>query len=176
MIRRLLLPLLLGVLLLTAGVVRADGAERVTILENRRYAEELFSRIQNARSSILVAMFLFKTTDSPGNLPAKIVRLLTDAAQRGVEVTVLLEDGGRDESLRRENRKTARLLRRKGVQVLFDSPGRVTHAKAAVIDGRHVFIGSHNLTHSALTRNNELSVYLDSPAVAREVTGVIRGF
>ncbi|GAB4296901.1 MAG: hypothetical protein Fur0034_06440 [Desulfuromonadia bacterium] len=169
--------LLLLIPLLFAGYGRVDAAEKqIVLLENRRYMDELSTRIREAESSILLTVFLFKTTDSPGNLPARIVSLLTDAARRGVDVTVLLEDGEKDESLRRENRRTARLLRKGGVRVVFDSPRRVTHAKAAVIDGRHVFIGSHNLTNSALSHNNELSVYIDSPTLARELTSLIRRF
>ena len=38
-----------------------------------------------------------------------------------------------------------------------------------MIDGRYVYLGSHNLTQAALKHNNELSVLLDSPEVAAEV-------
>jgi phosphatidylserine/phosphatidylglycerophosphate/cardiolipin synthase-like enzyme len=50
--------------------------------------------------------------------------------------------------------------------VVFDSPGTTTHTKVAVIDGRYIFLGSHNLTNSALKYNHELSVFIDSPELA----------
>lgn len=143
--------------------------ERITLLENRQFHRELSSRIRQAKSSIHLVYFLFKITDSPGNLSTRIASELIDAARRGVQVTVVLEDGSHDDSIRRENRRTAKMLRRGGVTVIFDSPLRVTHVKAAVIDGRHVLMGSHNLTHSALTRNNELSLYVDSPTLASRI-------
>ena len=62
------------------------------------------------------------------------------------------------------------VLTRGGVKVYFDSPSTVTHVKAVVIDGRYVYIGSHNLTQSALRHNNELSVLIDSPEMASEIT------
>ncbi|WP_243688574.1 phospholipase D-like domain-containing protein [Geotalea toluenoxydans] len=37
------------------------------------------------------------------------------------------------------------------------------------MDSRYVFIGSHNLTQSALQHNNELSVMIDSPEMAAEI-------
>jgi len=49
------------------------------------------------------------------------------------------------------------------------------HTKLAVIDGRYTFIGSHNLTQSALKHNNELSVLVDSPAVAESTLNYIKG-
>jgi len=101
------------------------------------------------------------------------------ARKRGVQVTVLLErpsgkhssSGG--DSLYTDNRRTADLLAKGGVKVYFDSPSITTHTKVAVIDGHLVFIGSHNLSQSALRYNNELSVMLDSPELASEVKAYI---
>ncbi len=89
-----------------------------------------------------------------------------------MEVTVILErDSGRKgDGLTEENRHTAAVLSRGGVKVFFDSPTVVTHVKAAVIDGRYLYLGSHNLTQGALRHNNELSVLIDSPEMAAEVT------
>jgi len=67
------------------------------------------------------------------------------------------------------NRETAARLREKGNTVIFDSPRVNTHTKTAVIDGRYIFLGSHNLTNSALKYNRELSVYIDSPPLAEEI-------
>ena len=44
----------------------------------------------------------------------------------------------------------------------------MTHLKVTVIDGRYVYLGSHNLTEGALRYNNELSVLIDSPEIAAE--------
>lgn len=139
------------------------------LLKNSRYAEALLDGIRGARKSIICSFFLFKTSDSPRNLPRRIAEELVQAKKRGVEVTVILEqahDGGPTD----DNRRTAGLLSRGGVKVVFDSPSVVTHTKAAVIDRRYVYLGSHNLTQSALRYNNELSVMLDSPQLATEVS------
>jgi len=147
---------------------------RTTLLKNREYGEALLQGIRNARSGILVSCYLFKVTDFPDNLPRRIAEELIDARRRGVAVTVVLEQSRKaDDSLNRENRSTGVLLSRGGVTVRFDSPRKTTHTKVVVIDGRYVYLGSHNLTHSALTRNNELSVLLDSPETAREITGYL---
>jgi phosphatidylserine/phosphatidylglycerophosphate/cardiolipin synthase-like enzyme len=147
---------------------------RTTLLKNKEYGEALLQGIRNARSGILVSCYLFKITDFPDNLPRRIAEELIDARRRGVAVTVILEQSrDTDDSLNRENRSTGVLLSRGGVTVRFDSPRKTTHAKVVVIDGRYVYLGSHNLTHSALTRNNELSVLLDSPEAARELANYL---
>ncbi|NMC74162.1 MAG: phospholipase [Geobacteraceae bacterium] len=165
--------LLFALALLCAAAVPAPAREthpaRATLLKNREYGEALLHGIRTARSTILVSCYLFKITRFPGNLPRRIAEELIEARRRGVAVTVIFEQSREtDDSLNRENRSTATLLSRNGVTVRFDSLTTTTHAKAVIIDGRYVFLGSHNLTHSALTRNNELSVLLDSPEAARE--------
>ena len=53
------------------------------------------------------------------------------------------------------------------MSVFFDSPHKTTHTKLVVIDQRLIFLGSHNFTQSALKYNNEISVLLDSPDIAK---------
>jgi phosphatidylserine/phosphatidylglycerophosphate/cardiolipin synthase-like enzyme len=156
---------------LPASVNAGTGfSTKADLLRNREYAEALLQGIETARKSIILSFYLFKVTDSRGNLPQKIAVELVNARKRGVEVTVILEKSSdaRD-PLNEENRHTAALLQRGGVKVFFDSPRITTHTKAAVIDGRYVYLGSHNLTQSALRHNNELSVFIDSPEMAAEV-------
>ena len=145
-------------------------ATRTTLLRNHEYAEALLQGIGNARASIACSFYLFKTTDTRGNLPRRIAEELVRARKRGVEVTVILEKGSdaRD-NLNADNRRTAALLGRGGVKVFFDSPRVTTHSKVVVIDSRYLYLGSHNLTQSALRHNNELSVLIDSPELAAEV-------
>ena len=153
---------------------RENLTAQVTLLRNRDYASALKDGIREARKSIVVTMFLFKTTDSPGNLPRQVAEELVLARRRGVEVTVLLERNDRTgDTLNDDNRTTAQILKRGGVKVFFDSPRVTTHVKAVVIDDRWVYLGSHNLTQSALRHNNELSLRIDSRELASEITGFL---
>lgn len=143
---------------------------KTTLLINREYGDALLTGLREARSSIIVSCYLFTITKYPDNMPRRIANELIRARQRGVDVSVTLERS-RDESdfLNRENHATAALLSRNGISVHFDSLRKTSHAKVVVIDDRFVFLGSHNLTHSALSRNNELSVRIDSPEMARKI-------
>ena len=157
----------LAALLLCAAPIPAQGPpDRAELLENRAYSGALLSQIRQAKRRIICAFYLFKVGDNIGNLPAAIATELVRARQRGVEVTVILEGG---KQVARDNRAAAGLLSKGGVRVLCTGRRRVTHVKALAIDDRHVFIGSHNLTQSALAHNNELSVLVDSPELAGKV-------
>lgn len=149
---------------------------KTQLLRNSEFVDTLLVKIDRANSSIVMTYFLFKTTEKRGNLPAKVVDALLDAARRGVKVSLLLEQSDEErDSLNRDNHQTAKQLRRGGITVLFDNPRRTTHVKSTIIDERYVFIGSHNLTHSALSRNNELSVLIDSPELAKETAAYLLG-
>ncbi len=52
--------------------------------------------------------------------------------------------------------------------MFLDSPRKTMHNKLIVIDQRLILLGSHNLTQSALKYNNEMSVLIDRPELARE--------
>lgn len=141
----------------------------VRALADAAYGDALAALIKNATQRIDLAMFLFKTSPAKDNLPARIVRELVAARQRGVAVRVILEDSGHDPALNQANQETAQALKKGGVAVFFDSPERTTHAKLAVIDRRYCLVGSHNLTQSALKYNHEFSLLLDNPALAEEI-------
>ncbi len=145
-----------------------------TLLEDAEYFNMLIQKLNESKSHILVSMYIFKTTGSKSNAANKVRDALTSAAKKGVNVKVLLEiEDERSSSLNEENRSTADSLVQGGVYVYFDSPHRRTHVKAIVIDDRYTFIGSHNLTASALQYNKELSLMIDSEEVAKKTAKYI---
>ena len=163
----------LAALLVAAQPTPASSSpSQATLLADDAYGGALVTRIRESKRRIVCAFYLFKAGERRGNLPAGIAAELVRAGRRGVEVTVILEGG---KPVGGENRAAASALTRGGVRVVFPDRQRVTHAKAVVVDDRYVLIGSHNLTHSALARNNELSVLLDSPELATQVTGYLKG-
>lgn len=142
---------------------------KVTLLPDHKYFDALISGIRTAKKEITGCFFLFKISSGHGNLPLKVAEELIAARKRGVDVSIELEQeaSGRG-TVYEQNRRAAKLLADAGIKVRFDTPKAVTHVKALVVDRRYVYIGSHNLTHSALKYNNELSVMIDSPELAAE--------
>lgn len=156
------------------GHVHEGSVPDSTLLEDAEYFNKLIQRLNESKSNILVSMYIFKTTGSRSNAANKVRDALTTAAKRGINVKVLLEsEDERSSSLNEENRSTADSLVQGGVNVYFDSPHRRTHVKAVVIDDRYTFIGSHNLTASALQYNKELSLMIDSAEVAKKTAKYI---
>lgn len=175
------IPLLLALLL--SGALAAEGLASQTLppvgaaqlLADEAYYPALLGKIRAARQSIDLVMYLWKITAAIGSKPGELVRALGEARRRGVIVRVILENSGYDEELNRSNREAAAQLQQEGITVTFDSPTITTHAKLAVVDQRFCLVGSHNLTQSALGRNHEISVMLDNPGLAGELTTYVDG-
>lgn len=147
--------------------------ENIILLPDALYYDALVDYIREAGRSIDMAMFIFKTTKSRQNKPRKLIDELIKARKRGVRISIILEKSGYEESINEENEKVARQLRKHGITVLFDSIKKTTHTKLVIVDQRFSFVGSHNLTHSALAYNHELSLLVDNPTLAGQLIDYI---
>jgi phosphatidylserine/phosphatidylglycerophosphate/cardiolipin synthase-like enzyme len=58
------------------------------------------------------------------------------------------------------------LVKRFGVDAKLDTPEKMTHNKIFIADGREVLLGSTNLTHNSMERNNETNVLIRDPVIA----------
>jgi phosphatidylserine/phosphatidylglycerophosphate/cardiolipin synthase-like enzyme len=173
------LPVVFLLLLFAAPAAAAEKGRKSTVvppaedcgirlLADREYLPALLTAIDRARQEIVLSAFFFKTNGFPDHQPDQVLAHLQKAAGRGVRVAAVLERGPEGDNVSPENRITAERLERSGISVCLDAPDRTTHAKLFVIDRRILFIGSHNLTQSALKYNREVSVRIDSPALAEE--------
>jgi phosphatidylserine/phosphatidylglycerophosphate/cardiolipin synthase-like enzyme len=138
------------------------------LLLDRDYFDALRDGIADARAEIVVCAYLFKTLEGARGYPESIVKDLAYAVKRGVRVRVVMELSQESGDLVKTNSETARRLVDAGIKVCPDPRQKVTHAKLVVIDRRYLFIGSHNLTQSALKYNHETSVWIDSSSLAAE--------
>jgi len=155
----------------TPGFYSSPKDGGVRLLEDREYFPAFMKAIHGAKDEIVMSFFLFKTNGYSKSYTDRVLAGLVRAAGRGVRVKIVLEgdNGSRGSLADKSNRETAARLKGKGIDVRFDSPHVTTHAKVAVIDRRYIFLGSHNLTNSALKYNHELSVFIDSPSMAVEI-------
>jgi len=147
--------------------------DRTTLLvapDNAR--PRLIERLDGADESVDVIQMTLGEWDAP------LVRALRRAAARGVEVRLLLSSAWH---AREENRRTAERLREWAdrrnapLSVRLAEPGdrfEKIHAKGAVIDDRHVVLGSLNWNEAAATSNREVVLVLSGERIAGYYGGV----
>jgi cardiolipin synthase len=129
-----------------AGSSSSSSSEiRSTLfLYDRQIKAQMLEAVQQAKHRIDIAAF--NLSDS------ELIQQLLLATSRGIQVRVLLEP------TEKQNQKTAKLLRRAGVQVAFYKhiKNEILHAKILSIDdGSMVWIGSANLSRQAFQINHE---------------------
>lgn len=120
--------------------------------------------IASANSSIRLAGYSFT---SPS-----IVRALTSARRRGVDVAVVVDHRNNlQESRSNAPREALNVLANADIPTRTVSVYPIHHDKYIVVDGRHVETGSFNFTAAAAKRNSEnvLVVWNDPQLAARYI-------
>jgi polyphosphate kinase len=146
----------------------------VVMLANEDYYPFLRQYLKKAQKRIVGTVYLIKTSTHRENEPSELVRELAAAKQRGVDVDLVFDLSSEDAEYNTANLEAAEQLKSAGIKVRLDHSRITTHSKTFVIDDRYCFVGSHNLTHSAMSMNQELSLFVDSPDLASKITEYIR--
>jgi polyphosphate kinase len=132
--------------------------------------EQFVQAAANDDDVLAIKMTFYRTSGDTA-----IVRALTDAAERGKQVAVLVELQARfDET---NNITWARTLEDYGVHVAYGLPGLKTHAKTTLVvrreaDGirRYVHIGTGNYNSKTASIYTDLGLFTVSPSIGADIT------
>ena len=146
-------------------------AESIEIVTDREYVPVAQKLMKEAKTSIQVMMFEMGYYEGRSTTPSNLlIKALIDAKKRGVKVEVILEVREDADRTSKRNRHSGKILSDGGVDVIFDSPKRTTHAKLMIVDAQMTLLGSTNWTYYALTHNHEASLLIRSKEVAKGLT------
>ncbi len=138
------------------------GGVCLTVLSSRRSIHRTYLHaISRARRSVLIAAAYFVPD-------RRVVAALREAAQRGVEVHLLLNRRSDHPFLEFATRAFYERLLSAGVRI-FEWQRGVLHAKTAVVDGVWGTIGSFNLERMSLLFNHEVNAVFADPRLGRAV-------
>ncbi len=146
---------------------RPRGDVALAVLSSRRSIHRAYLHaIQRARRSVLVAAAYF--------IPdRKMVAALREAAQRGVEVSLLLNGRSDHPFLEHATRAFYEKLLTAGVRI-FEWQRCVLHAKTAVVDGVWGTLGSFNLERLSMRFNHEVNVVFADRQLGRALEDSFR--
>jgi cardiolipin synthase len=138
------------------------GAAVLSVLASRRSIHRAYMHaIKRARRSILVAAGYF--------IPDRhMVAALREAAQRGVEVRLVLSGRSDHPFLLHATRAFYERLLEAGVHI-FEWNQSVLHAKTAVVDGVWGTVGSYNLERISKLFNHEANVFFSDPVLGKRL-------
>jgi cardiolipin synthase len=143
------------------------GPVCLAVLSSRRSIHRAYlNAISRARRSVLIAAAYFVPD-------RRMVAALREAAQRGVEVNLLLNARSDHPFLEFCTRAFYEKLLSAGVRI-FEWQRGVLHAKTAVVDGVWGTIGSFNLERMSLAFNHEVNAAFADPQLGRALEDSFR--
>ncbi len=132
--------------------------------------EQLLISAATDENVLAIKMTLYRTSGDTG-----VVRALTEAAQRGKQVAVLIELQARGDEA--NNINWARTLEDYGVHVAYGLPAVKTHAKATLIvrreaDGirRYAHLGTGNYNSKTARLYTDIGLFTSSPSIGADLT------
>lgn len=146
------------------ALVRAIG----TVAESNDYSiyKTYISAFANASSMIHLTVAYF----APDR---QIVKALTDAARRGVEVRIIFPSFSDHGIMLHANRSYYQRLLDAGIKV-YERQGAMLHAKTAVIDDVWSTIGSTNLDNRSFIHNDEVNAIVLDPDFASRMESLFQ--
>ncbi|MGR3176956.1 MAG: phospholipase D-like domain-containing protein [Candidatus Anammoxibacter sp.] len=157
-------------------------AKNVIPLINDQYFPKVHKALREAKKSIFCVMYMVTLRkNNESGLVNTLIKDLIKAHKRGVEVKVIFDQNvpfwkakKKKGYIERRSKDAYEKLLRAGVPVYYDDKNQITHNKVIVIDGYITIVGSTNWTYSAMNKNNEASVMIESVEVANEFTRRLR--
>ena len=139
-----------------AGRAEGEPGSLVQILDTneRRHRRAIQKALRVTLARTLERCYLSSPYFVP---PKRLMRGLTHAARRGVDVRVLTAGRSDVPLVRLASQHLYGRLLRAGVRI-FELHGRVLHAKTVTVDGVYASVGSFNLDYWSDRRNLEVSV------------------
>jgi len=141
-----------------------SSSKNLSILLDKDYYGNLSVILSRANKSVYVIMYVIKYDPKDPRDPVNtLLNILINLSKRNVDVKIIVDD-----ETYNSYPETINYLLSHNISVKLDeSSGRTTHTKLVIIDGKIVFLGSHNWTQSALQRNHEVSVLIYDEDVAK---------
>jgi phosphatidylserine/phosphatidylglycerophosphate/cardiolipin synthase-like enzyme len=158
------------------------AAEDALVLHDRDYLLWLIHHLRAARKRVLAVQFIadLRPEADPHRDVRAVAAALAHAADRGLDVRVVLSRFVSDRATLEPNRVFARWLAPRGVGLRLYRPREGSarkdmHSKFVVIDDVWVALGSHNWTIGAFGANHEQSLALRSGDVAARLRSTFEG-
>jgi len=141
----------------------------VRLLSGDNYAPAMLDLIGAAERSIDLAAFgISAYWPARGSREFDIFTALLNAPGRGLRCTAVLATHKRSSATARFNKAASVKLAEAGWHVKWAPQAHLLHAKFIQADKKTAIMGSHNISHTAITSNIDLSAVIRYPSAANE--------
>ena len=142
------------------------------IITDANFTTTAIGVADRAQSSLLIVQYLFVLDRTASHPAPRIAAALMEAAERGVQVRILLNHFSHGRAASRSGLHRPVELSHHNIDLRWHTRGQVLHAKVIVGDNREVLVGSHNLSQWCLTRSHNLSILTNDTTTGPAVLAV----
>lgn len=140
------------------------------IIIDNQFVAAAWSLIMSATSTINLS---FYKAELPVPLKKKKLNIIYQALffkrKEGVSVRVLLNKEQPLKGVSRYNTVVASFLKENNIPCKFLAASRCCHAKLIIVDKFRFYVGSHNLSNNAVSRNFEAGIIIDNGLLGLEL-------
>ena len=124
-----------------------------------------------AVKSIYIASYHLVLDEKGKNtFPSILVKILNEKRKSDIDIKILLNSRYPNTSMQIQHDISIKILKKLHIPCQSYLANYTMHAKFVIIDGRKVFIGSHNLSNTSLSKNKETSILITNEGVANVFT------
>ena len=135
---------------------------QITLLSGDDWAPYFCQIVDQAKARLdLAAYSLSANWPKQKHIKFNLLTHLLEAPARGVHSQIVFASHRKHSNTANFNNRAASQLREAGWRVRWADPGHLLHAKYICADRCSVILGSHNLAHTAVAVNVDLSVGFD---------------
>jgi len=152
------------------NIPQIDFPAGVIVAVNRQIYPLILDIIKSAKVSLDIAIFQANISGvKKWGIPYTLYSYIWNLKKRDVKVRILLNKlfGSAIQSIL--NHQTKKTLESLGVDVKYIEGGKILHTKLIIVDDKIAFIGSTNLTISALSENWEIGVKIEGKQISEVV-------
>lgn len=146
-----------------------DINAKVTPLCGQTFIEKLLEQLGKVQTNVQVIQYQWRIYPQHPEYPIqKLTQAILQQCQKGIKYQVILNNFKGSANLLSLNNTASRYLTEAGASVKYGGNGIITHSKLWILDNKITFIGSHNLSHNAISLNRETSVMIENTGIATE--------
>ncbi|MCK9554632.1 phospholipase D-like domain-containing protein [bacterium] len=142
-----------------------NGSASIEPLADRDIYPALISLISATKDRLYVCAYIVNSDhEKPDDKTKSILDEIIKAKNRGAEIKFIMEKNDMDDYVNAINKNTFAYLKKNGIDVRFDNPETITHAKLLISDNK-VMLGSANWGYGGLNLYHESGVIINIPEV-----------
>ena len=123
--------------------------------------------LASANDEVLILTYQISLREGPKrNLVNDLVRILVSKIQKNATVKILLNWKFKADILGIIQDRARKILKREGCEVRVFPVNKTLHSKLIIVDKQRVYLGSHNLTTTAMVENAESGIIINSKEIA----------